>query len=135
MYISIKDVSKQLQYIVLLSSVLFLLQVVPHWNVLYKLALTDKNMQVRFCLKVALEFWDCIFLGNAASFCGPIGGISQKLVVTPKIYIISEFQNHLEQNLACVLLSVWANLKVTFQFGTPCISVVPVHQLLCFMLN
>jgi hypothetical protein len=34
------------------------LQGVSHWNVSFELSLTDKNMQVRFCLNVVLECWD-----------------------------------------------------------------------------
>ena len=42
---------------------------VSHWFVTFKLPLTDRNMQVRFCLKVVLESWDSIFLGITTSFC------------------------------------------------------------------
>ena len=33
-------------------------QGVPHWNVSFKLALRDRNMRFRFCLKVSVYFWD-----------------------------------------------------------------------------
>ena len=45
-----------------------MLQGVSHWNVSFKLTLTDRNMQVRFYLKVDLECWNWIFLGITISF-------------------------------------------------------------------
>ena len=39
-----------------------LLQGISHWTGLYELALTDRNMQVKSCLNIALEFWDWEFL-------------------------------------------------------------------------
>ena len=42
----------------------------PSWqSVYFKLSLMDRNVQVRFCLKVVLEFWDWIILGIITSFC------------------------------------------------------------------
>ena len=38
------------------------IQGISHWTGLYELALTDRNMQVKSCLKVVLESWDCKFL-------------------------------------------------------------------------
>ena len=40
----------------------FEIQGISHWTVLYELALTDKNVQVKSCLKVVLESWDDKFL-------------------------------------------------------------------------
>ena len=37
-------------------------QGISHWTVLYELALKDRNMQVKSCLKVVLECWDDKFL-------------------------------------------------------------------------
>ena len=34
------------------------LQGASYWNVLFELALTDRNMQAKICLKVVLTFWD-----------------------------------------------------------------------------
>ena len=45
-----------------------LLQGVSYWSVPFKLTLADRNMQVRFCLKVVLESWDWIFLGITTNF-------------------------------------------------------------------
>ena len=50
------------------SPVTPLLQGISLWNVSFKLTLTDRNMQVRFCLKVVFECWDWIFLGITISF-------------------------------------------------------------------
>ena len=44
------------------------LQGVSFWNGLYKLALTDKNMQVKLGLKMVLECWDREFLGTTIIF-------------------------------------------------------------------
>ena len=43
-------------------------QGVSFWNGLYKLALTDKNMQVKLGLKMVLECWDREFLGTTIIF-------------------------------------------------------------------
>ena len=39
-----------------------ILQGISHWTGHYELALTDRNMQVKSCLKVVLESWDYKFL-------------------------------------------------------------------------
>ena len=41
---------------------------VSHIEVPFKLTLADRNIQVRFCLKVVLESWDWIFLDITTSF-------------------------------------------------------------------
>ena len=41
---------------------IIILQGISHWTGLYELALTDRNMQVKSCLKVVLECWDNKFL-------------------------------------------------------------------------
>ena len=40
------------------SPLFSIIQGISLWNVSFKLTLTDRNMQVRFCLKVDLECWD-----------------------------------------------------------------------------
>ena len=45
-----------------------LIQGVSHWNVSYKLTLTDRNMQVRFCLKVSVYSWDWGIWVSSTSF-------------------------------------------------------------------
>ena len=45
-----------------------IIQGVSFWNGLYKLALTDKNMQVKLGLKMVLECWDREFLGTTIIF-------------------------------------------------------------------
>ena len=44
------------------------LQGVSYWSVPFELTLADRNMEVKFCLKVVLESWDWIFLGMTTSF-------------------------------------------------------------------
>ena len=34
-----------------------MIQGVSHWNVSFKMALSDRNIQVRFCLKVSVYSW------------------------------------------------------------------------------
>ena len=41
---------------------------VSHWNVSFKLTLTDRNMQVRFCLKVTEYSWDLEIWVSLTSF-------------------------------------------------------------------
>ena len=43
-------------------------QGVSYWRVQSKFALTDRNVQVRFCWKVVLEFWDLYIYGTTTSF-------------------------------------------------------------------
>ena len=45
------------------------LQGVSHWNVSFEVSLTDRNTQVKFCLKVVFECRDQIFFGITTSFC------------------------------------------------------------------
>ena len=45
------------------------LQGQPSQSYISKLALTDRNVQAKFCFKVVLESWDWIFLGITTSFC------------------------------------------------------------------
>ena len=45
-----------------------ILQVISYWNGFYEFAPLDKGMQVRFGLKVVLEWWDKEFLGNWTIF-------------------------------------------------------------------
>ena len=51
-----------------LKLLLNMLQGISHWTGLYKLALTDRNMQVKSCLKVVLESWDDKFLISILGF-------------------------------------------------------------------
>ena len=44
------------------------LQGISYWNGTYELALTEKDMQVRFILKMVLECWDAEFLGTTTIF-------------------------------------------------------------------
>ena len=44
------------------------LQDVSYWNMPFKLALTDRNMQARICLKVVLISWDYISWVSSTSF-------------------------------------------------------------------
>ena len=44
------------------------IQGVSYWSVPFKLTLADRNMEIKFCLEVVLEFWDWIFLGMTTSF-------------------------------------------------------------------
>ena len=44
------------------------LQGISYWNGTYELVLTDKDMQVRFGLKMVLECWDREFLGTTTIF-------------------------------------------------------------------
>ena len=43
-------------------NVLWYVQGISLWTGLYELALTDRNMQVKSCLKMVLEVWDWGFL-------------------------------------------------------------------------
>ena len=45
-----------------------LIQGISYWNGLYELALRDKDMQVRFGLKMVLECWDREFFGTTTIF-------------------------------------------------------------------
>ena len=51
------------------TRITIIVQGVPYWSVPFELALTDRNMQVRFFFNVILESWDDIFLGITTSFC------------------------------------------------------------------
>ena len=44
------------------------IQGVSHWNVSFKMALTDRNMQVRFCLKVSVYSWGLEIWVSSTSF-------------------------------------------------------------------
>ena len=46
----------------------FLLQGISYWNVKNNLSPTDRNMQVRFGLKVVLEFWKGEIFGITTNF-------------------------------------------------------------------
>ena len=60
----------------------------PSWQAgFFELALTDRNIQVRFCLKVVLEFWDLRKFADTFSFYEMHSG------------------NHLQLNLQISLLS------------------------------
>ena len=52
------------------AQILKVLQGQPTQSYKNKLGLKDRNMQVRFCLKVVLESWDLIFLGITTTFRG-----------------------------------------------------------------
>jgi hypothetical protein len=43
-------------------------QGISHWTGRYELALTDRNMQVKSCLNIVLEFWDWNFFINILGF-------------------------------------------------------------------
>ena len=45
-----------------------LIQGVSHWNVSFKLTLTDRNMQVKFCLKVSVDSWGLEILVSSTSY-------------------------------------------------------------------
>ena len=47
---------------------LLVLQGISPWNVSFKLTLTDRNMQVRFCLKVSVYSWDYGIWVSSTSF-------------------------------------------------------------------
>ena len=47
---------------------LLVLQGISLWNVSFKLTLTDRNMQVRFCLKVSVYSWDYGIWVSSTSF-------------------------------------------------------------------
>ena len=47
---------------------IFYIQGVSHWNVSFKLTLTDRNMQVRFCLKVTVYSWGLEIWVSLTSF-------------------------------------------------------------------
>ena len=57
-----------------------ILQGISHWTGLYELALTDRNMQVKSCLKVVLEFWDDKFLICVLGFLKSNIGWPQQLL-------------------------------------------------------
>ena len=102
----------------------------------FKLALMGRNIQVRFGLKVVLESWDWIDLGIATNYVWFIEAqnqekiftnqikssknqmklrltyISQKLVVMPKNIQSQDSKTTFKQNLACIFLSVRANLLI-----------------------
>ena len=50
------------------SSISLKVQGISYWNVFYELTRTDKNMQVRICLKVILTFWDYGIWVSSTSF-------------------------------------------------------------------
>ena len=55
-------------YISSLEEVQSFIQGISFWNGLYELALTDKNIQVRFGLKMIQVWWDREFLGTTTFF-------------------------------------------------------------------
>ena len=72
-----------------------ILQGVSYWNVSFKMALTDRIVQVRFFLKVSVYSWGLEIWVPSIRF--------QKI------------------NIGCIFLSVRGILKETFQCETPCI--------------
>ena len=66
--VSSKDVTSRSRYLMEGQKELSLLQGVSHWNVSFKLTLTHRNMQVRFCLKVSAYSWGHGILVSSTSF-------------------------------------------------------------------
>ena len=62
--------SALLRNLVVTESIYYLgnVQGVSHWNVSFKMSLTDRNMQVRFCLKVSVYSWGLEIWVSSTSF-------------------------------------------------------------------